>query len=192
MNPLATLGSVSALINCIRGARELAARGQPVASDAATFDTVLNFWGAILFEARDSCERARLMIQKSNMQPPQILYAPFTFQVIDAVLPEFFRAAPAPKMLEATTRLVGRLKRIDHFQRMARPQNNATIDPCYAAALGFANDLVNKGGIEEFNQIVHLAREVARVHFGHDADAKMDFLIPAEIDISLSVDESKL
>jgi hypothetical protein len=190
---LELIGGTNGFLNVVKNARDLRAGGGPAPSDTATFDTVFNLWGAILFETRSGCEQARFMVEQAVRSPPFVTFSPFSFQVIDSVLPEFFRAAPAPRMLLATTTLIARLRRIDHFQRLARPcERWEDLDYCYRAALGFAQDFVGKGGIDAFNDIVDTAVENARAHYGREPQEKMGSLFPARIDPRVPVEATDI
>jgi hypothetical protein len=154
---------------------------------------ILGLWGAMLFESPENCERVRLMVERAKTTGP--LYGTLTFQVTDAVLPEFCRLAPAPRILVQTGRLLGRLRRVDDFQRAAANAPGFTAEKGESrnlVALGFAQDLVRKGGIQEFNEILAVAEEVARVVYEKEPHEKVSYLLPDPIDESVPPDESLL
>jgi hypothetical protein len=192
---LELIGGVAAITTVVKNARDVLTSGRSPPSDDATFNALFNLWGAMLYETRANCERARLMLERQKKN--QLLWAPFTFDVTDAVLPEFFRLAPSPLLTNATTRLVARLRRVDFFQRRGMPGEPTftdwkEVDPSYRAALGFAHDFMNKGGPAEFNDIVATATEIARSYWKRDANEPMTHLFPAPIDVESAVDDKLL
>jgi hypothetical protein len=172
-------------IDVVKVAREARRTLDPTAAAAtetAHFGLILDLWGAILFETRENCERARLMVEKAKHDG--YLFGTFTFQVTDAVLPEFCRLAPAPRILVGTTRLLGRLRRIDVFQRAAPNTDGFSVEaagPQHKVALGFAQDFLSKGGVQEFNDILAIAQAVARAEYKKGPEEPTDFLLPVPI-----------
>ena len=189
---LEVLGGASAVVSIIKSANEVrTALSTTPSIGASSFETTLNYWGAMLFEARVGCERARLMPYRAA--ETRVYYAPFSFQVIDAVLPVFFKAAPAPRMLEMTTRLISRLRRIYHFQRIGKPASEwSQLDFAHVVEIGFAKDLMSKNGHGEFNEVLAVGQAVARAYFEYDPNQSVAHIFPEPIDVLSPVDEQLL
>jgi hypothetical protein len=159
--------------------------------EKATLRALVNGWGSILFELRRNVNRARLMIQRHD-DKQQILFGIFSFEVSNALMSDIIRLAPAPRLIDRTSVLLDRLRRIDYFQRLGRP-HEANIDPAYMAALGFAKDMINKGGIAEFNQILETA-EGLRAYAAKEDEGSFgkDATLPQKIVESEPIDENEL
>jgi hypothetical protein len=111
---LGTIGGVKGLLDIVKLARELRTNASMSAADSN--EVVVNIWGSILHELRKGCERARLFVEYADKKN-FLSYATFSFEICDAVFPEFCRIVPSPALLMPTAGLLAELRQIDHFQR---------------------------------------------------------------------------
>jgi hypothetical protein len=185
---LATIGGVKTLLDIVKYARDLRTNAPITASN--TNEVVVNLWGSILYELREGCERARLFTRQAKEN--FLSYATFSFEICDAIFPEFCRLVPSPALLVPTAGLLAELRQIDHFQRAARPAATHQIqsaDPLYSVSLGFAQAFLRRGGVETFNDILRTADAVARVVYQKAPHEKISFLLPEPIDTSVLTTE---
>ncbi len=122
-------------------------------------------------------------------------YIVLNFEVTDAVLPEFARRAPAPRVLVPTAQLLAQLRLVDHFLRAAsttRPTSHKTedVDPRYDIAFGHARGfLTTWNGIKTFNAILEVADAFGRAVYRKDPTEKLGFLLPKPIDENAPIPE---
>ena len=77
----------------------------------------LHYWGCLLWEMRSSCERIRYMAEQATHGGTP--FGVFDFTVSDAVMPDFCRVAPSPRLLASFQGILAAAKRVDFFQRAA-------------------------------------------------------------------------
>jgi hypothetical protein len=178
---LTAIGGVKTLFDLAEHVRKY--RANAPMTVAAANEVVVNLWGSLLFEMRDGCEFVRKLVH--NRRTGLLSYAMLSFQVSDAIFPEFCRLVPAPAVLAPTARLLAELREIDHFQRAARPARDhllAGADPLYDTAIAFGQAFLERGGVNTFNDILAAADAFARAVYEKEPNEKLHYLLPKPID----------
>jgi hypothetical protein len=162
----------------------------------------LHYWGCLLWELRSSCERLRYMSEQAPAGGTSFGF--FDFTVSDAVMPDFCRVVPSPRLLASFQSILAAVKRVDFFQRAAArdeavPASKATLGgaamatySAYDKGKGFATDAMNKGVVGRFNELVRLGHEVGKAAYDDCWAGDGSNLFPMEIDATKPIDHSLL
>lgn len=194
--PLLTLSAASKGLPHLIRAIELAAKAR---SRAIEKKTALQFgvtlWGAVLFEMRTNSDRALWISQQA--EEGRISFGLMSFEVADALMPEFCKAVPYPITLNEMQRVSSCLRRIDFFQRVGganasseTSKDNPSFDihgtPAeikYRRAIAFARDFKEKRHPQRFNDLVETANALGSKAYGAEWDQLQPAILPNPIDV---------
>jgi hypothetical protein len=160
-------------------------------------ELALHYWGCLLYEMRAGCERVRYMVEAAAQG---ITFGVFDFSVSDAVMSDFCRVAPSPRLLESFQSVLAALKRVDFFQRAAVHEvvnvSGAALEDehgTYRKGLGFALDAARKDIYGRFNGLVRLGNLVGESVYGKENWAgDASGLLPDEINTSAPIDHGRI